>query len=335
MRLLVFLACLVVGCVSSRVPPLTGDGALQRVHVPWGRGTNSSVATPGYVVFDSTGPRPILLCTDRRLQPVATTSAHKLVTSSHQADTVLCCDPRSFTLLDCPDFERREQLEVQDSIGMLGGTTWALRLLPYRSGWVYVGWRGHVARIEANPLRVEAHGKAGTDHVIAEAVDDATGRLILVDPDEKTAEVFDIERMERLAAVALDCKAVGGHARVSGGVAWVSTHNGSFLRLDLASATVTGRTVLVDDETAGVTLDLSPSGQYLAACASSFRKGGPSPTVLRVYRIEEGELTEVAAAQADLPHVLNGITILEEEKTVILNSQHPVLAWHYGGAEPK
>jgi hypothetical protein len=342
-RILVALA--LTGCASlasRRVPELDGDGRLRRLEVPGDRGLCGSIATPDerFLVFDTTGLEPLIYSTDHRLALIRKGRIRDVFGRSRKANTVLAASGLRFELLSVPGLDVEDRLDVPRAEKVkFGGGIGQIGLCPYKDDWIHVnGTRGHIVELKTSPLRVGRSGRAVTKHLLAAAADQKTGMLVLAGDDrsdDRFIEVYDLAQMKPGTRTQVDCKELGYHIRAGNGTAWIATREGRFLHFDIASATVTGDTVLNEKtQRNNVALDLSASGDYLAAC-STILSEGDCPTVLKVFRVgKDAELAEVASARAKLPYSFHSITILEKERLVILSSQKPFV-WSYGAKKEK
>jgi len=334
------IACTyLASCERASVPSIDGDGELHFLDIPEDRGASESIVTVDerFVVLRTRAPRPFLCPADERLRPIRrTTRAPKKLAPSRGSDaTVLALFRDRFEVLALPDLRAKETLPLAPrlSVDVLGFGSHLL--CPNGAGWVCVqlvgshGSGAKIAQIEPSPLRLGRSGKAQIKNVRAVAADDKTGKLVLCG-DRNLAEVYDLTRRESVAKIPLDCSAVDYDGVCAGdGIAWIATEDGLILCLDIASASVTGRTRVTKSQgPSRVAVDLALSGRYLAASAQP-RRRDDVPTVLRIFSVNGARLSEVASARANLPGVLNDITTLEREKLVILSGR-PVLVWRYG-----
>lgn len=127
----------------------------------------------------------------------------------------------------------------------------------------------------------------------------------------------------------LPCKQVDFDACAQGGMVWVSTKEGEFLQIDMATCKVVGRTRLMDRH-CDLHLTISPSGKRLAAVAVAFVSATNHPTVAEIYAIEGGRLRRIARTSTTLPGAVWEIALWDEEQALLFASPYPSHVWEYG-----
>jgi len=330
-RTAVTILVLAGACAGTRALDLRGDGAIHAFTGAAGRGTlNAAWSHDGqFMVSNTTGPAPRLVCVDSRLRFVRSTDASSSRTCrGAESGTVLTVLGTVMMIYRVPSLEiRDEQTFVDtDKFGIHGGVVEICFRTP---GWIWVNRGGQVVEILPSPLRSGRHGKAKTHSILAAGVDPKTGLLVLAG-EGGMIETFDLETMTSTRTVELEREDLGHDLCTAGGVAWLASKNGTIVELDVASLTVRRQIVLAEtDAPVDARVDLSESGKLLAASCSVFVRGDAQPTTLKLYRVEDTVLHEVASARVDLPHVVQELTIAEDAGAVVLHSQHPVFVWKY------
>jgi hypothetical protein len=307
--------------------------ALRRIDFLGERGTVDAVRTSDgqFILLQTMPPSPAVLVCDRHLKLIAKRAPAPLaLAASGGRDALVLAIIEETDRLELWELPvttpgRFSDLGRDAALMALGSPT----LCSARGGWVWLNAPGQVVFIDGTSLRACRRGKTKLPKVHAAAVDDTTGDLVICG-NEEYVEVFDLTRMATKRCIAVEGMRAGWSLRARGGRAYVATSQGVVVQITIEPGRVEERTeVWAGSGNRSVALDLSPTGEYLAACASLFTHGNTRPTVMRVFRVKDGTLTPEARAQADLPHVPNSITLIEEQRMVVLNSEPPVLAWHY------
>jgi hypothetical protein len=324
---------LLTGCVSSHgdADQLQGAGVVRRIRIPadrdpvWcGRSFDGR-----FVLFDTTAPDPQIICMDVTFKKVASVeSAGGALAPSCTGPTMLYAPGGSYELLEIPSLTCVDILRVRGDDAARQGSMNAVAICGTADGtWIRVSDRGDILEILPSPLRLGRSARATIKSVRAAALDAKDAKLIICG-DGATVEVFDVTSWKPAGTVALGHEASVQRVVAGNGTAWLATSDGRVLGVDSKRAVV--RATL---DVSGVPervhnmLDLSMSGRFLGVVSVGDR-AGPSRVVLRVFDLGGDEAKECSSAEVTLPDAVWGITILEKEEAVVLESPHPAV-WYY------
>jgi len=158
---------------------------------------------------------------------------------------------------------------------------------------------------------------------------DAKTNRIFVAGSENRFVIVDRTTQVIVSEGQLPCKQVDFDACAIGGMAWVSTKEGTFLQFDMATCKVVGRTRLMD-RNCDLRLTISPSGRRLAAVAAAFVSATNHPTVAEIYAIENGTLRRIARTSTTLPGAVWDIALWDKQQTLLFASPYPSHVWEFG-----
>ena len=167
-----------------------------------------------------------------------------------------------------------------------------------------------------------------SSQIRARAIDDETGLLVITGHGSKL-EIFDLAEMKSVVVLDLPCNQVSFGLAAANGVAWVGTSEGTVVPVDLQKQTV-GEAFKFGAGPGDVLLALSPSGRHLAVAAQDRReKNQPYPTSLRVFRVKEMTLKQVAKGFLEAHGNLDDVEILEKAKLAVFTCGGALFGWYY------
>ncbi len=288
------------------LPPSGRTGRIEVLPVPGNRQTNGFTVAPdeGSIVVQAAGPWPFYFSLDRDLRVVGRRPGilGRVAVSPDGRKGISVLNGTG-TLLELPAL-------LETGRGRLDGvlTPWAVRALPATGDWAVVHWDGILVVPAAPPWKGRAMS-IGIKRPVGAAVDDRTGLLVIIG-DENRIEIVDPVAMRSVAVLEAPCPLLKFDVCAGGGRAWIATAEGTVVRLDIEARKVMDTVRIADG--GDVSLGLSPSRGLLGAVA----RGAPE-SVLRAFRIEKGELVEVASMTAALD-VVNDVAVLERTSRILI-----------------